>query len=55
MTEKTKEIFEIPERGSDGTETGRTIIYRRGELGERWNLIKLSLSSTPTHGKTAFT
>jgi hypothetical protein len=46
MTEKTKEIFEIPERGSDGTETGRTIVYRRGELGERWNLIKAA-ADTP--------
>ena len=46
MIKETKEIFEIPERGSDGTETGRTIVYRRGELGERWNLIKAA-ADTP--------
>ena len=36
----TTEIFETPEIGADAQPTGRTIVYRRGELGERWKLMK---------------
>ena len=35
-----EEIYYIPEKGSEGTLTGRTIIYKPGELGERWRLMK---------------
>ena len=38
--ESQEEVFEIPEIGSDASPTGRTIIYKRGELGERWRLLK---------------
>jgi hypothetical protein len=38
--EEKEEIYLIPEKGSDGTPTGRTIVYKRGELGERWRLMK---------------
>ena len=38
--EAKEEIYYIPEKGSEGTLTGRTIIYKRGELGERWRLMK---------------
>lgn len=34
------EIFETPEIGADAKPTGRTVVYRRGELGERWRLLK---------------
>jgi hypothetical protein len=34
------EVYHIPEIGSEGSLTGRTIVYKRGELGERWKLIK---------------
>jgi hypothetical protein len=34
------EIFETPEIGADAQPTGRTVIYRRGELGEKWKLLK---------------
>ena len=38
--ESKEEVFQIPEIGSDASPTGRTIIYKRGELGERWRLMK---------------
>ena len=38
--EAKEEIYCIPEKGSEGTLTGRTIIYKPGELGERWRLMK---------------
>jgi len=38
--EAKEEIYYIPEKGSEGTLTGRTIIYKPGELGERWRLMK---------------
>jgi len=38
--ESKEEVYTIPEIGSDASPTGRTIIYKRGELGERWRLIK---------------
>ncbi len=38
--EEKEEIYLIPEKGSEGTPTGRTIVYKRGELGECWQLIK---------------
>lgn len=34
------EVFETPEIGADAQPTGRTVVYRRGELGERWRLLK---------------
>ena len=34
------EVYHIPEIGSEGSLTGRTIVYKRGELGERWRLMK---------------
>lgn len=34
------EIFETPEIGADAQPTGRTVVYRRGELGEKWKLLK---------------
>jgi len=38
--EAKDEVYHIPEVGSEGSLTGRTIVYKRGELGERWKLIK---------------
>jgi hypothetical protein len=40
--EGKEEVYHIPERGSEGSLTGRTIVYKRGELGERWRLLKKS-------------
>ena len=36
------EIFETPEIGADAKPTGRTVVYRRGELGETWRALKQS-------------
>lgn len=38
--EAKDEVYHISERGSEGSLTGRTIVYKRGELGERWKLMK---------------
>ena len=38
--EAKEEVYYIPERGSEGSLTGRTIVYKPGELGERWRLMK---------------
>lgn len=38
--DEVTEIFETPEIGADAQPTGRTMVYRRGELGERWRLLK---------------
>ena len=38
--ETKDEVYHIPEIGSEGSLTGRTIVYKRGELGERWRLMK---------------
>ena len=38
--ESKEEVFQIPEIDSDASPTGRTIIYKRGELSERWQLLK---------------
>ncbi len=38
--ESKEEVYMLPEIGSDASPTGRTIIYKRGELGERWRLMK---------------
>ena len=43
------ETFEIPEKGSEGSLTGRTIIYKRGELGSVWKAIWAS--KTPEEKK----
>jgi hypothetical protein len=41
IKEETKEeVYHIPERGSEGSLTGRTVVYKPGELGERWRLMK---------------
>jgi len=36
------EIYETPEIGADAKPTGRTVVYRRGELGETWRALKQS-------------
>ena len=36
------EIYETPEIGADAQPTGRTVVYRRGELGETWRALKQS-------------
>jgi hypothetical protein len=38
--DEVTEIFETPEIGADAQPTGKTMVYRRGELGERWRLLK---------------
>ena len=38
--DEVTEIFETPEIGADAQPTGRTVVYRRGELGEKWKLLK---------------
>ena len=38
--EAKDEVYHIPEIGSEGSLTGRPIVYKRGELGERWKLMK---------------
>ena len=39
------DYYIIPERGSEGSYTGKQLIYRRGEFGERWRLLKASAES----------
>jgi hypothetical protein len=40
--DKKQETYLIPEKGSEGSLTGRTIVYRPGEWSERYNLLKAS-------------
>ena len=36
------DYYIIPEKGSDAQPTGKQLIYRRGEFGEKWRLMKAS-------------
>lgn len=36
------DYYIIPEKGPDAQPTGKQLIYRRGEFGERWRLMKAS-------------
>jgi hypothetical protein len=45
--DKKQEIYLIPEKGSEGSLTGRTIVYRPGELSERYNLLKAAAQDDP--------
>jgi len=47
--EKKQETYLIPEKGSEGSLTGRTIVYRPGELSERYNLLKAAAEDDPEH------
>jgi hypothetical protein len=44
-----QEVYIIPEKGSEGSLTGRTIVYRPGELSERYNLLKAAAEDDPGH------
>jgi hypothetical protein len=44
-----QEVYLIPEKGSEGSLTGRTIIYRPGELSERYDLLKAAAEDDPGH------
>ncbi len=45
--EKKQETYLIPEKGSEGSLTGRTIVYRPGEWSERYNLLKAAAEDDP--------
>jgi hypothetical protein len=45
--EKKQETYLLPEKGSEGSLTGRTIVYRPGELSERYNLLKAAAQDDP--------
>lgn len=47
-----KEIYLIPEKGTEGSFTGRTIVYKRGELSERYNLLKAAAQDDPDEKRT---
>ena len=40
--DKKQETYLIPEKGSEGSLTGRTFVYKPGEWSERYNLLKAS-------------
>jgi len=42
-----QETHLIPEKGPEGSLTGRTLIYRPGELSERYNLLKAAAQDDP--------
>ena len=44
-----QEIYLVPEKGSEGSLTGRTVVYRPGELSERYNLLKAAAEDDPEH------
>jgi len=44
-----QEVYIIPEKGSEGSLTGRTIVYRPGELSERYDLLKAAAEDDPGH------
>jgi hypothetical protein len=44
-----QEAYIIPEKGSEGSLTGRTVVYRPGELSERYNLLKAAAEDDPEH------
>lgn len=41
-SEIKNEYYILPEKGSDAQPTGKQLVYRRGEFGERWRLMKAS-------------
>jgi len=45
--DKKQETYLIPEKGSEGSLTGRTFVYRPGELSERYNLLKAAAQDDP--------
>lgn len=47
-----KEIYLIPEKGTEGSFTGKTIVYKRGELSERYNLLKAAAQDDPDEKRT---
>ena len=42
-----QETYLIPEKGPEGSLTGRTIVYRPGEWSERYNLLKAAAEDDP--------
>jgi hypothetical protein len=47
--DKKQETYLIPEKGPEGSLTGRTIVYRPGEWSERYNLLKAAAEDDPGH------
>ena len=45
--EKKQETYLIPEKGPEGSLTGRTIVYSPGDWSERYNLLKASAEDDP--------
>jgi hypothetical protein len=45
--DKKQETYLIPEKGPEGSLTGRTIVYKPGEWSERYNLLKASAEDDP--------
>ena len=45
--DKKQETYLIPEKGSEGSLTGRTFVYKPGEWSERYNLLKASAEDDP--------
>jgi hypothetical protein len=45
--DKKQNTYLIPEKGSEGSLTGRTIVYRPGEWSERYNLLKAAAQDDP--------
>lgn len=45
--DKKQETYLIPEKGPEGSLTGRTFVYRPGEWSERYNLLKASAEDDP--------
>jgi hypothetical protein len=45
--DKKQDTYLIPEKGSEGSLTGRTIVYRPGEWSERYNLLKAAAQDDP--------
>ena len=50
--DKKQETYLIPEKGPEGSLTGRTIVYRPGELSERYNLLKAAAQDDPEHKRS---
>jgi hypothetical protein len=44
-----QETYLIPEKGPEGSLTGRTIVYRPGELSETYNYLKAAAEDDPEH------
>ena len=45
--DKKQETYLIPEKGPEGSLTGRTFVYKPGEWSERYNLLKASAEGDP--------